>query len=221
MLRCDFNQYNDGARRDEVPLPFDTGNLEPLNFRLDTATFLPGDSGEKPALRHFTCTFHLNGSSKRDSATMLRYRKDVELLTPGGSFLANYARAAFLQFCTLAALAALGLFLSACFTLPVAAFAGTLLLVLFPVTHLVTLVVTEEDRDTWLNRTGIWISERVTESVNIAVRGNPLDLLTRGERIDRKLLASSVACDLAIFPLLFAGAGCLVLRKRELSEAKS
>lgn len=218
---CRFRCTDEGASQDEVPLPFDTGNLEPLNFRLDTATFLTSDSGDAPALRHFTCTFHLNGSPKHDSATMLRYRKDVELLTPGGSFLVNYARSAFLQFCTLAALAALGLFLSACFTLPVAAFAGTLLLVLFPVTHSVTLVVSEEDRDTWLNRTGIWISERVTESVNIAVRGNPLDLLTRGERIDRKLLMLSAVWDLAVFPLLFAAAGCLVLRKRELSEAKS
>lgn len=215
-LRC----TDTGASPVAVTLPFDTENLEPLNFRFDAAAFLPPGSGAL-ALRRFTCTFRLNGSPGRDAATMLRYRKDVELLTPGGSFLANYARSAFLQFCTLAALAALGLFLSACFTLPVAAFAGTLLLVLFPVTRSVTLVVTEEERDTWLNRAGVWISECVTESVDFAVRGNPLELLTRGERIGGKLLASSAAWDLAAFPLLFAAAGCLVLRRRELSEAKS
>ena len=149
---------------------------------------------------------------------MLRFRQDVVLLTAGGSFVANLARAALLQGSVLALLSAFGLTLSACFTLPVAAFVATILLALTMVGNAVVRGVSQEDEKVWWNRPGIWVSRAVSEASRHALADEPLTALTRGERIGTAALASALAWNGVLVPALFAVVGCVVLRRRELAS---
>jgi hypothetical protein len=202
------------ARAVEVPLEDFT--LREIEFAVDTRAF-----GEVPegGLREFELAFQHTGDPKRASGLMLRFRQDVVLLTPGGTFWANLLRSAVVHWSVLALLAAFGLTLSVCFSLPVAAFVATVLLVLTMVGNSVVQVVSEEEAREWGNRIGVWVSRGVHEVSRHAMQAEPLTALTRGERLDASLLRSSLAWNALLIPLLFAGAGCFVLRRRELADA--
>lgn len=181
FLRC----TDSCAKEEGIAIPLNDFSQNAIEFLVDAAAFLePPVQKQGLGIRHFTLTFQHRGNQSKSSAIMLRFRQDVVLLTPGGTFEANMVRAAIVQGCSLAVLAALGLALSACFSLPVAAFVATLLLILCPISHSVVMVVSEEDRDSWANRAGIWVSEQVHNAVDYAVRTNPLSSLTAGERIE-------------------------------------
>ena len=177
-------------------------------------------AAEKNGLREFELTFRHLGDSKRSSALMLRNRQDVVLLTPGGSFEANLARSALVQGSVLALLAAFGLTLSACFSMPVAAFTATVLLVLTLVGNSVAQVTSEEDAKVWHNRIGIAVSHVVNQASGHAMKAKPLAALAHGERIEGAVLMSSVLWNGVLVPFVFALAGCAVLRRRELAEGE-
>ncbi len=191
-----------------------------LEFAVDTRAFLPegarafGDGG----VRTFELGFRHTGDPKRAAALMLRFRQDVALLSPGGSFEANLLRAAFVQWSVLALLAAFGLTLSACFSLPVAAFTATVLLALTMVGNSVVQIATEEDEKKWSNRIGIVVSRGVHEVSRHAMQIEPLTALTRGERLEGRELSVVALWNAGLLPLLFAGVGCWVLRRRELAD---
>lgn len=209
-----------------VDVALDDFTQNALEFVVDTRAFsqeaggaVQGSGAGAAELRDFELTFAHVGDVKRASALMVRYRKDVVLLTPGGSFEANLARAACVHWGVLALLAAFGLTLSACFSLPVAAFVATVLLVLTMVGNSVVEVVTEEDEAQVWNRIGIWVSRGMHEASSHAMRIEPLTQLTRGERIETGELGESLAWNGVLLPMLFAAAGCAVLRRRELANA--
>jgi len=149
---------------------------------------------------------------------MLRNRQDVVLLTPGGSFEANLARAALIQGSALALLAAFGLTLSACFSMPVAAFVATVLLMLTLVGNSVVQVVSDEDEKEWQNKVGIAVSRVVHQASGHALKAEPLTALAHGERIDGEVMGSSALWNMVLVPLAIAWAGCAVLRRRELAD---
>jgi hypothetical protein len=210
---CRLANLETGRATEDVLLEDFTQNA--IEFIVDTRAF-----GEVPerGLRDFELTFRHTGDPARAAALMLRFRKDVALLTPGGSFAANLVRSAVVHWSVLALLAAFGLTLSVCFSLPVAAFVATVLLVLTMVGNSVVQVVTEEEAQEWSNRIGVGISRGVHEVSRHALQAEPLAALTGGERIDAALLRSSLAWNVLLVPLLFAGVGCFVLRRRELAD---
>ncbi|MEI7899555.1 MAG: hypothetical protein WCK89_04840 [bacterium] len=199
-----------------------------LEFVVDTRAFAPAgvdrvsarDGAGGDRLREFELTFAHIGDPQQSSALMVRFRQDVVLLTPGGTFEANLVRAACVHWGVLALLAAFGLMLSACFSLPVAVFVATVLLVLTMVGNAVVEVVSDEDATLWQNRVGIWVSRGVHGVSSHALQAEPLTALTHGERIEVGLLGASLAWNVVLLPMLFAGAGCVVLRRRELADAK-
>ena len=79
-------------------------------------------------------------------------------------------------------------------------------------------VVSEEDEKEWKNRAGIFISRGVTEVTRHAMQIEPLTALTRGERLDFNVLGASARWNVLWIPMLLAGAGCWVLRRRELAD---
>ena len=177
-----------------------------------------GQGSGKTEFQEFELAFQHAGDPKRSAAVMLRTRQDVVLLTQGGSFEANLARAALIQWSVLALLAAFGLTLSACFSLPVAAFAATVLLTLTVVGNSVVQVVSEEDEKVWQNRIGIAVSRAVHHMSGHAMKAEPLAALAHGERISGEALGTSVMWNVVLVPLVIALAGCAVLRRRELAE---
>ncbi len=209
-----------------VEVALDDFTRNALEFVVDTRAFSQGSGGRGQesggaggALQNFELTFAHAGDPKKASALMVRFRQDVALLTPGGSFEANLARAACVHWGVLALLAAFGLTLSACFSLPVAAFVATVLLVLTLVGNSVAEVISEEDASLWQNRVGIWVSRGVHEASLRAMQAAPLTALTRGERIEGGVLGASLAWNGLLLPLCFAAAGCWVLRRREMADA--
>ena len=210
---CRFRCLERPAHAVEVPL--DDFTLNEIEFVVDTRAF--GD-GAEDKLQGFEMTFRHTGDPKRSSALMLRFRQDVALLTPGGTFEANLMRSAFVHWSVLALLAAFGLTLSACFSLPVAAFVATVLLALTMIGNSVVQVVSEEDGKAWQNRIGVWVSRGVYEATRHAMRAEPLTALTRGERLEAEVLGTSLVWNVLLVPLVLAGAGCWVLRRRELAD---
>ena len=206
-----------------VDVALDDFTRNALEFVVDTRAFAAAgaekEGPNKDELREFELTFAHAGDPKKASALMVRFRQDVALLTPGGTFEANLARAACVHWGVLALLAAFGLSLSACFSLPVAAFVATVLLMLTMIGNSVVEVVSEEDAAQWQNRAGIWVSRGVHEASRHAMQVEPLTALTRGERIEGGVLGASVAWNGVLLPALFACAGCWVLRRRELADA--
>jgi hypothetical protein len=198
-----------------VEVPLDDFTMKEIEFSVDALAF--GNAAER-GLRDFELAFRHTGDAQRASGLILRFRQDVVLLTPGGTFAMNLARAAAVHWSVLALLAAFGLTLSVCFSLPVAAFVATVLLVLTLVGNSVVRVVSEEDAQRWSNKAGILISRGVHEVSRHALQVEPLTALTRGERLDAALMRSTLAWNALLIPLLFAGAGCFVLRRRELAD---
>ena len=212
-----------------VEVRLDDFTQNAIEFVVDTRAFVGEEVGDrksevggqgsgKTEFQEFELAFQHAGDPKRSAALMLRNRQDVVLLTPGGSFEANLARAALIQWSVLALLAAFGLTLSACFSLPVAAFAATVLLALTVVGNSVVQVVSEEDEKVWQNRIGIAVSRAVHHMSGHAMKAEPLAALAHGERIGGEVLGSSVMWNVVLVPLVIALAGCAVLRRRELAE---
>ena len=198
-----------------VEVPLDDFTLNEIEFAVDARAF---GAGADAGMREFELTFRHTGDPKLASALMLRFRQDVVLLTPGGTFEANLLRSALVHWSVLALLAAFGLTLSACFSLPVAAFVATVLLVLTLIGNSVVQVVSEEDEKLWRNRIGIWVSRGVYGATRHALQAEPLRALTRGERIDAEVLGSSMTWNVLLIPAFLAGAGCWVLKRRELAD---
>ncbi|MDD4102026.1 MAG: hypothetical protein PHU80_05270 [Kiritimatiellae bacterium] len=190
--------------------------LNEIEFAVDTRAFGIGD-GDK--LRSFELSFHHTGDQKSASGIMLRFRQDVALLTPGGTFEANMLRSAVVHGSVLAALAAFGLTLSACFTFPVAAFAATVLLLLAVVGNSVVQVASADDSRNVFHRVGVWVSRGVHVVTSRAMRAEPLTALTHGERIASRSVEEGLLWNGLALPLIFAAAGAWILRRRELADA--
>jgi len=199
-----------GGRTVEVPLSdFSLNEIEFAVSGEAWAAAAPPDA--------FTLSFRHTGDAKKSSALMLRFRQDVALLTPGGTFEGNLFRSALLQWSVLALLAAFGLTLSAAFSLPVAVFAATVLLMLVMVGNSVVENSSQEDEEEWTNRPGIWVSRGVSALTQRAMRDDPLESVTRGERIAADALQSAMLWNVLLSPALFAALALYILRRRELA----
>lgn len=205
----------------EVPLRDFTQNE--IAFTVNTELFAleksPPDSGK--FLRRFDLVFRNSSQSKGVTALMLRFRQDVVLLTPGGTFEQNLLRAAFLHAAVLAALSAFGLFLSACLSLPVAAFVATVSVALCMVGNSVVQVVAEEDELEWKNKPGILVSRFVHSMTEAALQGAPLRSVARGERIETDLLLRAIGADFMVIPFFFAVLSSVILRRREWADPET
>ncbi len=188
--------------------------LNEIVFAVDMRALVNGGAA---AGRDVRLAFRHQGDPARASALMMRFRKDVAVLTPGGSFEANLARSALAQLGVLALLAALGLTLSVCFSPPVAAFCATVLLVLALVSGTVVGAVRETGEEGAWMRVGLRIARLVHDVAGQATREEPLESLTRGELIEGRALLAVWLWNGALAPVVLAVFGCGVLRRRELA----
>lgn len=207
---CRFAPDLPGATALEIPIK--DFSLNEILFDVTCQVF-----GATNTLSGFYLSFKHSGDPAKSSAVMLRFRKDVALLTPGGTFEANLVRSAIIHWSVLALLAAFGLTLSACFSLPVAAFSSTILLLLVMIGTSVTEVVSQEDEKDWLKKPGIVVSRTVSAVAQHAIRIDPLEAVVNGERIAPGPFMDALLWNLLIAPFGFAVCGILILRRRELA----
>jgi hypothetical protein len=208
---CRIAPENPEAHGIEIPL--NDFSLNEIEF--DIACLAFAVTNDVSALN---LSFTHTGDAAKSAALMLRFRKDVVILTQGGTFEANLLRSAMIHWSILALLAAFGLTLSACFSLPVAVFTSTILLLLVMIGTSVTEVVSQEDEKDWLQRPGIIVSRFVTTVARHAVRMDPLDAVVNGERIENPVLRDVLMWNTLLVPACFALGGILILRRRELAS---
>ncbi|MBP5321553.1 MAG: hypothetical protein J6334_11255 [Kiritimatiellae bacterium] len=207
----------DEAPGTAIEVPVSDFSQNEIEFAVDSKELLPEPLSPAPPLRHFTLAFANQSQARESSAIMLRFRQDVALLTPGGTFEANLLRSAVIHWSVLGLFSALGLTLSACLSFPVAAFTATLLLVLCMLGNSVVEVIAEEDKADWKNKPGIWVSQVIHYATVQAFRESPLTSITRNERINTKRMLSAAGWDLVAMPFYLAALGCVVLSRRELN----
>lgn len=155
------------------------------------------------------------------AALLIQPRQAVAVLTPAGPFALNLVRVWLAHLALLAALAALGLTLGACFSFPVAAFiASALLIVVLASTGEVTA---DEDTPEGADATSTMMTRISKVIVNSVARitlpvlePEPLAQAAAGERVPTAELVRLVAWGGLGYPLALALLAAGVLRKREL-----
>jgi len=192
-----------------------TQNEIRLDFNADK--FLPAAAGSEPP-RNFTVSFSYISEGDQASALLLRFRQDVVLMIPGGSFEGNLLRSALVQGSVLALLAAFGLTLSAVFSFPVAAFAATVVLALIMIGGGVLPLVSKEDEKQWQNRVGVAVLRAAQYTTRHVAEIAPLHAVVRGELIARRALLLAVFWNMGLLPLALAILACAALRRRELAN---
>jgi hypothetical protein len=195
-----------------LEIPLDDFSLQEIEFDLACEAF-----HRTQDLSAINLSFTHTGDPTKSSALMLRFRKDVVVLTQGGSFEANLLRSALVHWSVLALLAAFGLTLSACFSLPVAVFTSTILLLLVMIGTSVNEVVSAEDEKEWLKKPGILVSRGVSAIAQHALRFDPLEAVVNGERIENQALRELLLWNVLLTPAVFGLVGILILRRRELA----
>lgn len=166
----------------------------------------------------FELSFQHRGDPEKSAGLMVRPRQDVALLTTASSFEANLVRALIVQGSILALLAAFGLMLGACFSLPVALFAALILLVVVQIGESVVDITSDEDTEVLSNQIGLWVSEAATTLTAHAEAGAPLEALAHGEAIERERIVQNLLWNVLGTPLLFALISAGILRRRELAN---
>ena len=145
---------------------------------------------------------------------MLRPRRDIELLLPADSFLANLIRSTVQSLAMMSLLAAFGIFLSAALSRPVAIF-----------TALVTLAVAlmapdtldqfPEELDISLgDRIGLMMTRGVTFLTGAFVAPSPVADLATGRCIEWPVLVRTLLEDVLILPALFLSLSAMLVRRR-------
>jgi hypothetical protein len=208
MGMCEISSGIPQAKTLQVPV--DDFSLNEIEFDLTGNAF-----GVSHPLSTLNLRFTHTGDPAKSAAVMLRFRTDVAVLTPGGSFEANLFRSALVHWSVLALLAAFGLTLSACFSLPVAVFTSTILMLLVMIGTSVTETVSVEDENEWHKRPGIIVSRGVSALAHHALRLDPLEALVNGERIENHALQKVVLWNSLLTPACLALLGILILKRRE------
>lgn len=211
---CRLKLQGNPALFAEQQLESVTQNEIRLEFESDP--FVAG-AAKDDSLRDFVVVLKYTGEDDKASALLLRFRQDVVLLIPGGTFAGNLLRSAVVQGSVLALLAAFGLSLSAIFSFPVAAFAATVVLALIMIGGGVLPLVTKEDEKRWENRVGVAVLRAMKNTTQHISEINPLRAVVRGELIDKRSILVSVFWNMGLLPLAMAILACAALRHRELA----
>ena len=167
----------------------------------------------------FEARFTNTGGEGAESV-LIHPGRGVSLLVRGQSFWVNAARAYALQLALVAVFIALGVMLGAAFSMPVAAFAATVLYVLSMIAPALVeeIYPDDEEKPGLFLRTGQVITLAFQKGLDPLVAPEPLTRLTRGEHIPAGMLGKSLALGLVVFPgvalLIFWG----ILRLRASQE---
>ena len=182
----------------------------PLSARMDEAG-VPGLSQPFDAT---ILTGELSFTNTGKAEVMLRPRRDIEILAPGDSFLANCLRAT-LEMIALAALfAAFGMFLSAALSRPVALFTATVLLAAAVMAPDAVSQFPDEFHATTGERVGLAISRAVTRFTAALSEVSPVSDLACGRAIPAAELAKVAICDFLAWPALFLSLAAFILRRK-------
>jgi hypothetical protein len=145
---------------------------------------------------------------------MLRPRRDVELLVPGDSFMANSIRASLEVLALSGLLAAFGLFLSAALSRPVALFTAAVLLAATMMAPDAVSQFPDEFNATVGEKVGLAISRAVMTFTSAISDVTPVSDLASSKAIDVAGLSTAMAFDLVLIPSLLLALAAFLLRRK-------
>ena len=148
------------------------------------------------------------------SDVMLRPRRDIELLTPGDSFMANSVRASIELLAMAGLLSAFGLFLSAALSRPVALFTATVLLAAAMMAPDAVGQFPDEFNATTGEKAGLAISRTVMMFTSAISEVSPVSDLASGKMIAAGEIIRTVLLNLLVFPFLLIALAAFVLRRK-------
>jgi hypothetical protein len=158
------------------------------------------------------------------AAVLLQPRRTLAVLAPHGTFTGNLGRVWLSHLAVLAALAALGLTLGACFSFPVAAFVASAAwaVVLVTADNLQAGFVTDLEllvtHAGWIDRAARQVTLGVTSVMSPLLNTAPLAHAVAGERVPAAELRRVVLSGVLLYPAACAALGVFVLRRRELAR---
>ena len=148
------------------------------------------------------------------TSVMLRPRHDIALMLPADSFAANLFRAVLELLIVVTLLAALGLFLSAAFSRPVAIFVASILVAVTLMAPSVLVQFPSELGGSWTNRVGLRISRTILGATRSVGELHPLASVAAGECVEGRGVATAFATNAVLFPVILMLLSGLVLRYR-------
>ncbi|MBR1588666.1 MAG: hypothetical protein IJ658_10115 [Kiritimatiellae bacterium] len=148
---------------------------------------------------------------------MLRPRRDIELLLPADSFLANLIRSTVQSLAVISLLAAFGIFLSAALSRPVAVFTALVVLVVALMAPDTLDQFPEELEISPGDRMGLVMTRGVTFVTGAFVAPSPVADLATGRCIEWPALSRTLLEDLLVLPAAFLSLSALLIRRRPLA----
>ncbi len=148
---------------------------------------------------------------------MLRPRRDIELLLPADSFLANLFRSTVQSLAVMSLLAAFGIFLSAALSRPVAIFTALVVLVVALMAPDTLDQFPEELEISLGDRIGLMMTRGVTFVTGAFVAPSPVADLATGRCIEWSDLARTLLENVLVLPAAFLSLSALLVRRRPLA----
>jgi hypothetical protein len=170
---------------------------------------LAADPGAAPVERN-ALTFTNTGKTD----VMLRPRRDIELLSPGDSFMANSIRSSVEMFSLAGLLAAFGLFLSAALSRPVALFTAAVLLAAALMAPDAVSQFPDEFNATFGEKAGLAISRAVMAFTSALSDVNPVSDLASGKAIAIGEVLRTAMMNLVLLPLVLLALAAFLLRRK-------
>ncbi len=156
----------------------------------------------------------LSFTNTGNSDVMLRPRRDVEMLAPGDSFVANSIRASMEMLALSGLLAAFGLFLSSALSRPVALFTASVLLAAAMMAPDAVAQFPDEFNATVGEKVGLAVSRAVIAFTSAVDGISPVSDLSSGRMIVSDDVIHAVVFDLIVFPSLLLALAAVMLRRK-------
>jgi hypothetical protein len=145
---------------------------------------------------------------------MLRPRRDIEILSPGDSFMLNSVRASVEILSVAGLFAAFGLFLSAALSRPVAIFTAAVLLAASLMAPDAVSQFPDEFNATFGEKLGLAISRAVVSLTSSFSETSPVSDLATSKAIPVREVFRTVAYDLVLLPFALVSLTALLLRRK-------
>jgi hypothetical protein len=145
---------------------------------------------------------------------MLRPRRDIELLAPGDSFMANSVRASIEMLAVAGLLAAFGLFLSSALSRPVALFTAAVLLASATIAPDAVAEFPDEFNATMGERMGLAISRIVMTFTSAVFATSPVSDLASGKAVLLADVLRGVLMNLLLLPAILLSLAAFLLRRK-------
>lgn len=204
---------NQFEMRQDVDGLFRLGGLTGVVSNITQAVLTVPLKGDASGTGADSC--ELTFANRGKNALMLRPRKDINILVPADSFVANLLRAYLVMVAVLAFVIAVGTFLSASLGRPVALFVAIVMLALSEMSPSVIEQYPDALETSRLDRLGLAMTRAVAGITRPVSALSPLEALSKDECVETDDVIRSLLVNLAATPLFLALLTAFVMPRKQ------